>query len=98
MIIKDVSFQLKNEIRDLILIIGTITSGKPSISVTISESAVNMFKLHAGEIVKAAAKEFNGGGGGQPFFASASGKEPQNLGLAMKKAEEIIMEKLMKVN
>jgi alanyl-tRNA synthetase len=45
-------------------------------------------KLHAGEIVKIAAREFDGGGGGQPFFATAGGKNPDKLGSAIEKALE----------
>jgi alanyl-tRNA synthetase len=88
-IIKDVAFQLKNEIEDLYLVIGAISGGKPYLVVAISDSLVKSRKLHAGDIVRAAAKEFNGGGGGQPFFANAGGKDPEGLHRAMDRAIEI---------
>jgi len=89
-IIKDIAFQLKGEIDDLFLVIGTIVDGKPYLAVAIADKLIREKKLHAGEIVKAAAKEFEGGGGGQPFFANAGGKNPEKLSQAMGKAVEIM--------
>jgi alanyl-tRNA synthetase len=87
-VIKDISFQLKSEIEDLFLVIGAITAGKPFLAVALSDKLVSGHKLNAGEIVRNAAKEFNGGGGGQPFYANAGGKDPQKLEQAIKKALE----------
>ena len=47
-------------------------------------------KLHAGTIVKELAKEIKGGGGGQPFFATAGGSDPSGIEEALKKSEEYI--------
>jgi alanyl-tRNA synthetase len=93
-IIKDVAFQLKSEINDLILIIGTITANKPFLAISISDPLIAQFGIHAGEIVRVAAAEFNGGGGGQPFFANAGGKDIEKLDAAMQKAEELALSKL----
>jgi alanyl-tRNA synthetase len=88
-IIKDVAFQLKNEIDDLFLVIGAVTAGKPYLAVALSDKLITERKLHAGDIIRAAAKEFDGGGGGQPFYANAGGKDPQKLEQAMNKAVEL---------
>jgi alanyl-tRNA synthetase len=88
-IIKDVAFQLKSEISDLFMVIGAITGGKPFLAVALSDKLIQDKKLHAGEIVKIAAKEFDGGGGGQAFYANAGGKDVQRLEQAMKKALEL---------
>jgi alanyl-tRNA synthetase len=89
-IIKDVAFQLKNEIKDLAIVMGAIIGGKPFLAVAISDQLIKNKKLNAGEVVRAAAKEFNGGGGGQPFYANAGGKDVDKLELAMDKAVDIL--------
>jgi alanyl-tRNA synthetase len=89
-IIKDVAFQLKSEISNLVIVIGMINAGKPYLAVAISDQLIKEHHLHAGEIVKVASKEFDGGGGGQPFYANAGGKNSDNLGKAMSKAVELI--------
>ncbi len=88
-IIKDIAFQLKGEVDDLYLVVGSIIDGKPYLAVAIADKLIREKKLHAGEIVKMAAREFGGGGGGQPFFANAGGKMPENLSKAMEKAVEL---------
>jgi alanyl-tRNA synthetase len=87
-IIKDVAYQLKSEIDNLFLVIGTVIGDKPYLTVAIADKLIREKKLHAGEIVKIAAREFDGGGGGQPFFATAGGKNPDKLGSAIEKALE----------
>jgi len=88
-LIRDIAFQLKNEIDNLLLVIGFITDGKPFLAVAVSDNLIRDRKLHAGEIVREAAKEFNGGGGGQPFYANAGGKDPEKLQQAVNRAIEI---------
>lgn len=88
-ILKDVAFQLKNEIENLFLVIGTVSGGKPFLAVAVSDKLISEKKLHAGEIVREAAKEIGGGGGGQPFYANAGGKDPERIQIAMNKALEI---------
>jgi len=91
-IIKDVAFQLKSEIEDLFLVIGMVDDGKPYLTVAVSDRLIREKKLQAGEIVKLAAREMEGGGGGQPFFATAGGKNPDKLAKAMEKAVELMLE------
>jgi alanyl-tRNA synthetase len=93
-IIKDLAFQLKGEIKDLVLVIGAVLDEKPTLVVALSDFLIREKKLHAGEIVKIAAKEFEGGGGGQPFYATAGGKNPGNLDKAMDKAVSLITQVL----
>ncbi len=87
-LIRDVAFQIRNEVDNLYLVIGAVIHDKPHLAVMISEKVVREKKLHAGEIVKKASREFNGGGGGQPFFATAGGRSPENLSRAIDKAAE----------
>ncbi len=92
--VKDIAFQLKKEVENLILIVGIEAKGKANLSIMISETIVKKEDLHAGKIVKEAAKEIQGGGGGQPFFATAGGKNPAGIAKAIAKAEELIKKEL----
>ncbi|MCF8218152.1 MAG: alanine--tRNA ligase [Bacteroidales bacterium] len=91
-IIKDLAFRLKQKMDNLFIVLGAedTSSGKATISVMISEHLVQEKDLHAGNIVKDLAKEINGNGGGQPFFATAGGKDPGGLEKALKKARNYL--------
>jgi alanyl-tRNA synthetase len=91
-IIREAAFQLRGEMDDLVLIVGAVFGGKPHLAVMVSDKLIQSKKLNAGEIVKTAAREFNGGGGGQPFFATAGGKDADKLEIAMNKASELILQ------
>ena len=52
------------------------------------------YGLHAGQIVREAAQEIKGGGGGQPFFATAGGADPEGVDRAIQKAEKMVMHKI----
>jgi len=88
--LKDLAFQLKGEIDNLILIIGANIKEKPQLLIMFSDSVVSEKELDAGKIVREAAKEIKGGGGGQKFFATAGGKDVSGLESAIKKAKELI--------
>ncbi len=91
---KDMAFQLKNEVDNLILFLGASIKGKANLSLMISENLVKDKNLNAGEIISEAAKEIQGGGGGQPFFATAGGKKPEKLQAALDKGKKLITEKV----
>jgi alanyl-tRNA synthetase len=91
-LIRDIAYQIKGEIDNLFLVIGTVSDGKPYLAVMVAEELTRDKKLHAGEIVKVAAREFEGGGGGQPFFATAGGKNPEKLEKAVDKACSFALE------
>jgi alanyl-tRNA synthetase len=84
--IKDLSFSIKAEINDLFLVIATDFDGKPSISVMISENLVKEKGWNASNIVKELAKEIDGSGGGQAFFATAGGKNIMGIEPALAKS------------
>ena len=93
--VKDIVFQLKNEIEDLFVVIGAEINGKPSLSVMISESLTKKHDLHAGNIIREIAKDIKGGGGGQPFFATAGGKDVNGIKTALESAHKILMSKII---
>ena len=88
--VKELAFELKNQVQNLVMIIGSVYDDKPSLSIMISDNLVKEKKYHAGNIVREAAKEINGGGGGQPFYATAGGKSPEGLQKAIEKAKGLM--------
>ncbi|MBN1925444.1 MAG: alanine--tRNA ligase [Prolixibacteraceae bacterium] len=88
--IKDIAFQLKNEVDNLFLVLGANLNDKPNLTVMISDNLVKEKGLNAGQIIREASKAIQGGGGGQPFYATAGGKNPDGL----KEAIEIAVSKI----
>lgn len=87
--LKDISFRIKSKIENSAVIIGSVYGGKPMVSVGLSDSLVTK-GLNAGQIVREAAKEIAGGGGGQVGYATAGGKNPDGIEKAIAKATEMI--------
>lgn len=85
--IKDILFQLKGEVDNFVGIIGGKSDGKCTLSVIASDNLVKEKDLHAGNLVRSASKYIQGGGGGQPFFATAGGKNPDGLPEAIAEIE-----------
>ena len=88
--IKDILFQFKGEIDNFVGVIGGKDGDKCTLSVIISDNLTKEKELHAGNIIREVSKLIQGGGGGQPFFATAGGKNPDGL----KDAMDAILEKL----
>lgn len=88
--LKNIAYALRNQFDDLLLILAADVEGKPQVSVMIGEKLMETKKYHAGELVKILAKEIDGGGGGQPFFATAGGKNLSGLDAVIAKAKSII--------
>jgi alanyl-tRNA synthetase len=85
--IKNLSFELRDQVDNLFMVLGADINGKPSLSVIISDNLVKDKKLNAGEIIREIAKEILGGGGGQPFYATAGGTNSQGIIKALEKAK-----------
>ncbi len=78
-VVKDIAFQLRGEVQEPFVFVAATTDGARSLlSIMLSDIAVNS-GLHAGNLVKEAAKLIRGGGGGQPHFATAGGKGSDGL-------------------
>nr|HAD52581.1 hypothetical protein [Algoriphagus sp.] len=65
--------------------------GKPQIAVILDENLISSKNLNAGQIVRELAKEIQGGGGGQPFFATAGGKKLEGLPDVISKAKQMFL-------
>jgi alanyl-tRNA synthetase len=82
-IVKNIAFQLKGEFDDnLFFVAGTVVNDKPNLTVMIGDELVKK-GLHAGNIIRQAAKQIQGGGGGQPHFATAGGANANGLQMAV---------------
>lgn len=92
--VKDIAFQLKGEFDKVIFIGGGVADGKPHLTIMISNNLTDEFGLNAGQIIREVAQEIKGGGGGQPFFATAGGSNPDGIESALEKAEKLIMHKI----
>ena len=77
--IKDILFQLKGEVDNLFAVIGGKSDEKCTLSIIVNEAISKDNDIHAGNLIREASKLIQGGGGGQPFFATAGGKKPEGL-------------------
>jgi alanyl-tRNA synthetase len=81
---------LKGELENLFLVLAAEIDGKANVHVMISENLIKERGLNASTIIRELAKAVNGGGGGQPFYATAGGKEPAGIPLLLKNARKLI--------
>ena len=89
--IKDLSFELGANKDNLFLLFGTAQNGKALLSCYISKNLVAENSLNAGTVVRELGKYIQGGGGGQPFFATAGGKNPAGIAEALEQAKEYLV-------
>ena len=88
--VKDIVFMLRQEQpENLFVVVGSIYNEKPQLTISASNDLVER-GINAGKIVGQAAREMQGGGGGQAHFAQAGGKNPEGLKAAINKVFEII--------
>jgi len=90
--IKDVSFELGKRYKNLFVLFASQQNGKAILSCYISKEIVETKKLDAGKVVRELGKYIQGGGGGQAFFATAGGKNPNGIKDALEKAKDYIKE------
>lgn len=86
---KQIIFEIKAEMKNLVVLLLSNQNNKPFISLMISEDLVKSKNWNAGLIIRELAKEIKGGGGGQPFFATAGGSDVNGLKSVTLKAREI---------
>ncbi len=87
--VKNIAFQLRNEVSEnMLFVVGSVNEDKPLLTVMLSDNLV-AGGLNAGKMVREAGKLIQGGGGGQPHFATAGGKNPDGLSAAVDKVIEL---------
>ncbi len=92
--LKDLAFQLRNEYDEIVVVLGCVVNEKPQLVVIISDSLVKEKKLNAVDAIRSIAKHIQGGGGGQPFFATAGGKNATGMDAALREAKYYFSDKL----
>jgi alanyl-tRNA synthetase len=88
--IKTLAFELKSEIENLVLVIGADLGGKAHLTVMISDSVVKDLSLDARQLIREVSADIQGGGGGQDFYATAGGKNPAGMALAIEKIASMV--------
>ena len=87
---KDIAFKVRENIdNNLVCVLGTIHEGRPALSVMLSDDMVKDHQLNAGKMIREAAKLIQGGGGGQPHYAQAGGKNADGVSAAVDKLIEL---------
>ena len=87
--VKDMAYQIRAELPGSIVVLGSINDEKPLLTAAASDEAVTAC-VHVGKNIREAAKLIQGGGGGQPHFATAGGRNPEGLLAAIDKLVELL--------
>jgi alanyl-tRNA synthetase len=88
--VKNLAFAVKDLVDNLFLVFTTLIDDKPGITVMLSENLVGEKGLNASNIVRELAKDIQGGGGGQPFYATAGGKNKEGLTKVLNKVSGLV--------
>jgi alanyl-tRNA synthetase len=90
--LKQLAYDLKAKVDNLAVVLGADINGKPQLAVMLPDSLIQGRNLNAGQVVKELAKNIKGGGGGQPFFATAGGSDSSGLDAALAQGKALLGE------
>lgn len=88
--LKNAAWQAKSWVNDAVFVLGSENEGKANLLILVTDELVKERNINAAAIIKTVAQEIKGGGGGQPFLATAGGKNPEGLESAFRKVEEYL--------
>ncbi len=88
--LKQLSFDLRKNTTNTLIVLGAVINDKPLLSIIMSDDLAESQKYDAGKLIRILAKEIKGGGGGQPFYATAGGKDVSGLDKAIEKIDELL--------
>ncbi len=88
--VKDLAYELGKNSENLFLLLASAQDGKAILTCYISKELTSEGKFNAGNVVRELGKYIQGGGGGQPFFATAGGKNPAGIGEALQNARKFV--------
>jgi alanyl-tRNA synthetase len=89
-ILKNIAWQVRNSLQNAVVVIGSETEGKANLVAMVTDDLVKSRNVNAVAIIKEISSEIRGGGGGQPFLATAGGKNPAGIDASIVKAEEFL--------
>ena len=88
---RNLAYQIEKELGNAVIVFGAKVKEKPQLMIAISRNLTEgETGLHAGNMIRELARDIKGGGGGQPFFATAGGKDPSGIGTAIARAAELL--------
>lgn len=90
--IKDIAFSLREAESNLVMVLTSARDGKAGISIFVSSDIIRNKKMSAANLIKIVSPLINGGGGGQDFFATAGGKNPDGLALVIEKVKDLMQQ------
>ncbi|MEN8157733.1 MAG: alanine--tRNA ligase [Bacteroidota bacterium] len=90
--LRDLSFQIKSRFPNICLLLGAEVEGKAHLSIMLSDIVQKAYDLNASAMIREVSGNIQGGGGGQPFFATAGGKKPAGIDAALAQARQLIVE------
>jgi alanyl-tRNA synthetase len=90
--LRNLAFDLNREVENLFLVLGTVNGGKANLTLMLSDQLVSQYGMNAGVMIREIAKHIDGGGGGQPHFATAGGKNPAGFDAAFEAARYLAIE------
>jgi alanyl-tRNA synthetase len=93
--LKNIAFGMKNKNKNIIGVIGSLNKGKAMLTAFCGDAVLQNTSFKAGDMIKQIAKHIQGGGGGQPFYATAGGKDPGGIEKALEEAK-IILDDLLR--
>jgi alanyl-tRNA synthetase len=88
--VKDIVFDLGNKNPNAFILVGSVYEDKPMLTCYIDKKLVQERGFNAGQVVKTLGQYIQGGGGGQPFFATAGGKKPEGISEALKAVHQFL--------
>ena len=92
--LKDLAYQLRGEYEEAVIVLGCVADDKPQLLIILTDNLVKELGLNAGQTIREVAKFIQGGGGGQPFFATAGGKNAAGMEAALREAKYFFTSKL----
>jgi len=90
--LRNLVFDLNREVENLFLVLGTVNGGKANLTLMLSDQLVSEYGMNAGVMIREIARHIDGGGGGQPHFATAGGKNPAGFDAAFETARKLASE------